>query len=191
MNFNDYEWTIEAKHEIKKNGIDIYAPANTDYFVNPIDGKVIADAPFFYKEVEGDFIFKARVSHDFVSTFDACVLLALAHDKLWAKACFEYTDFGTNAVVTVMTNERSDDANGINVDSKEIWLQIARKDNVFAIHYSFDGEEFVMARLAHLPMPKKIKVGIEAQSPTGQGGIRSFRDVSLEMRSPEDIRMGK
>lgn len=99
----DYEWTIEAKHEIKENSIDIYAP-----------------------------------------------------DKLWAKACFEYTDFGTNAVVTVMTNERSDDANGINVDSKEMWLQIARKDNVFAIHYSFDGEEFVMARLAHLPMPKKI-----------------------------------
>ncbi|NLJ96408.1 MAG: DUF1349 domain-containing protein [Clostridiales bacterium] len=191
MNFNDYEWTIEAKHEIKENGIDIYAPANTDYFVNPVDGKVIADAPFFYKEVEGDFIFKARMSHDFVSTFDACVLLALAHDKLWAKACFEYTDFGTNAVVTVMTNERSDDANGINVDSKEIWLQIARKDNVFAIHYSFDGEEFIMARLAHLPMPKKIKVGIEAQSPTGQGGNRRFRDVSLEMRSPVDIRMGK
>jgi len=89
-----------------------------------------------------------------------------------------------------MTNEKSDDANGINVDGNEIWLQIARKDNVFAIHYSFDGKEFIMARLAHLPMPKKIKVGIEAQSPTGEGGMRYYSDISLDMTSPVDIRKG-
>ncbi len=72
----------------KDNGIIAYAPADTDYFVNPVDGQ--------------------------------------------AKA---------NAVVTVMTNEKSDDANGINVDTNEIWLQMARKDNAFAIHYSLDGKE--------------------------------------------------
>ena len=190
MDFKDFKWTVETEYKETENGLEVYAPANTDYFVNPVDGKVTADAPFFYKEVEGDFIFKAKVKHDFVSTFDACVLLALANDKLWAKACFEYTDFDTNAVVTVRTNEKSDDANGINVDGNEIWLQIARKDNVFAIHYSFDGKEFIMARLAHLPMPKKIKVGIEAQSPTGEGGMRYYSDISLDMTSPVDIRKG-
>lgn len=191
MNFNDFQWTIPTKYEVDNDNIQIYAPANTDYFVNPIDGTVRADAPFFYKEVEGDFILRANVSHDFVSTYDACVLLALDHDKLWAKACFEYTDIDTHSVVTVMTNEKSDDANGINVEGNEIWMQMSRKDNVFAIHYSFDGQDFKMARLAYLPMQKKIKVGLEAQSPTGAGGIRTFHHVSLELRSPLDIREGK
>lgn len=190
MNFKDFNWTIKTDYKETDTGIEIYAPAETDYFVNPIDGTVKADAPFFYKEVEGDFILRAKVSHDFTSIYDACVLLALEHDKLWAKACFEYTDLGTHSVVTVMTNEKSDDANGINVDGNEIWLQMSRKDNVFAIHYSLDGKEFMMARLAYLPMQKKIKVGLEAQSPTGKGGIRKFENVSLELRSPIDIRKG-
>lgn len=191
MDFKDFKWTVETKYEEVDNGIQAYAPAGTDYFVNPIDGKVKADAPFFYKEVEGDFILKAKISHDFIATYDACVLLALDHDKLWAKACFEFTDLGTNSVVTVMTNEKSDDANGINVDTNEIWLQMSRQDNVFAIHYSLDGKEYLMSRLAYLPMQKKIKVGLEAQSPTGKGGLRKFSDVSLEIRTPQDIRKGK
>ncbi len=191
MDFKDFQWTIESKFEETETGIDILAPAETDYFVNPADGEVVANAPFFYKEVEGDFILKAKVSLDFVSIYDACALLALDNDKLWAKACFEYTDFDTIAVVTVMTNERSDDANGVNVEEDSIWLQISRKDNVFAVHYSLDGNEFIMARLAYLPMSEKIKVGFLAQSPTGKGGIRKFEDVSLELKSPLDIRSGK
>jgi regulation of enolase protein 1 (concanavalin A-like superfamily) len=190
MNYEDFQWTIKTQYEVTEDGIQIYAPAETDYFVNPADGKVRADAPFFYKEVEGDFVLRAKVSHDFVSTYDACVLLALDNDKLWAKACFEYTDIGTNSVVTVMTNERSDDANGINVDGNEIWLQMSRKDNLFAIHYSYDGKEYMMARLCNLPMQKKIKVGLEAQSPTGNGGIRNFSNVSLELKGLADIRNG-
>lgn len=190
MNYNDFQWTIETQYEVVEDGIHIYAPAKTDYFVNPADGKVQTDAPFFYKEVEGDFVLRAKVSHDFVSTYDACVLLALENEKLWAKACFEYTDLGTNSVVTVMTNERSDDANGVDVDGNEIWLQLSRQDDLFAIHYSQDGKEFKMARLCHLPMQKKIKVGLEAQSPTGNGGTRRFSNVSLELRSLEDIRNG-
>ena len=39
-------------------------------------------------------------------------------------------------------------------------------------------------------MSKKIKVGLEAQSPTGKGGMRRFDNVSLELRSPLDIRKG-
>ena len=190
MDFKDFKWTNATEFEEIANGISIYAPAETDYFVNPVDGEVKANAPFFYKEVEGDFILKAKVRLDFESIYDASVLLALDHDELWAKACFEYTDFGTKSVVTVMTNEKSDDANGVNVDVNEIWLQMSRKDDVFAIHYSLDGQDFIMSRLASLPMQKKIKVGLEAQSPTGHGGQRIFEHVSLEQKSPSDIRAG-
>lgn len=48
-----------------------------------------------------------------------------------------------------------------------------------------------MARLAALPMSEKIKVGFEAQSPTGEGGKRIFENVSLQLEGPENIRAGK
>ncbi len=191
MDFKDFQWVNESEFEWTANGAAIHAPAETDYFVDPIDGKITATAPFFYKEVTGDFIFKAKVSLAFESVYDAAVLLVLDHETLWAKACFEYTDFGTTSVVTVMTDGRSDDANGVNVETDEIWLQMSRKDKVFAIHYSLDGEDYTMARLAHLPMQHTIKVGLEAQSPTGKGGKRMFEEISLELKSPADIRAGE
>lgn len=190
MDFKDFKWINETDFELKDGGIEIDAPGDTDYFVNPINGKVTANAPFFYKEVAGDFILKAKIRLDFKSYYDAGVLLALDHDNLWSKACFEYTDFGTNAVVTVMTNGKSDDANGVNVNADEVWLQMSRKDDIFAIHYSLDGVEFILSRLTSLPMSEKIKVGLEAQSPTGNGGKRIFENVSLELKSPLNIRAG-
>lgn len=190
MEYENLKWLTESTYEKIEDGIRIYAPANTDYFVNPVNGEVTADAPFLYEEITGDFVLRARVHHEFLSTFDACVLLALDNEKLWAKACFEYTDFGTNAVVTVMTNGKSDDANSVDISGKEVWLQLARKDDIFAVHYSLDGKEYRMARLTHLPMSKTIKVGFEAQSPSGNGGMRYFRDIKFVNKSLDDIRDG-
>ncbi len=190
MDFSGFIWKNETQFCELENGIQIYAPAETDYFVNPADGAIMANAPFFYRDVEGDFVFRAKVSHSFSSTYDACVLLALDHDTLWAKACFECSDFQTHAVVSVMTNGRSDDANGVNIEGNEVWLQLARKDNLFAVHYSLDGKEFIMARLCSLPMGRCIQVGLIAQSPVGGGGERKFEHVSLESRTLTDIRGG-
>lgn len=190
MDVSGFAWKNEARFCGMENGIQVYAPAETDYFVNPADGAIKANAPFFYQEVEGDFVLRAKVSHGFTATYDACVLLALEHETLWAKACFEYTDFHTHAVVTVMTNGRSDDANGANITGNEVWLQLARKDDVFAVHYSLDGQTFTMARICALPMGRRIQVGLVAQSPVGTGGERRFQHVSLERRTLADIRSG-
>ena len=46
MNFKDFKWTVETKYEETESGIHIYAPGETDYFVNPVDGEVKANAPF-------------------------------------------------------------------------------------------------------------------------------------------------
>lgn len=190
MEFSDFKWKRETKVNVLESGIEIYAPAGSNYFVNPSDNSKNNSAPFFYKEVEGDFVFKAKVNHDFISLYDACVLLAYDNETLWAKACFEYTDINTHSVVTVMTNELSDDANGYDVDGNEVWLQIARKDNIFAIHYSLDGKKFLMSRICKLPMQKKIMVGLVAQCPMGAGSMMKFEEVSLEEKTLLNIREG-
>lgn len=187
-----FEW-MNSKPEFKEcdGKITIQAIPNVDFFINPVTGEVQSGSPFAYQEIEGDFVIKALVSLEFESTWDACVLLALDNDKLWAKACFERTDYDKNAVVTVITNQVSDDANGVNIDGNQVWLQLARKGNVFGVHYSLDGEQFFMSRLCSLPMKNKIKVGIVGQSPIGNGGARNFESLTIEQRTVSDIRSGK
>lgn len=180
-----------AKYVCENGKIVMHATPKSDYFVNPENDDVIGNAPFLYREVTGDFTAVAKVSHGFVSTYDACVLLAYDNERKWAKACFEFTDIGTKAVVTVMTNGRSDDANSVNVDDEYVWLKLSRKNDVFAVHYSFGGEKYMMARITNIPMNKTIKVGMVAQSPCGEGGDRIFEHFEIKQITLNNIRAGK
>ena len=98
----------------------------------------------------------------------------------WAKCCYELTDFGTHAAVSVVTKGDSDDANGCNLEGSTAWLQVARVGNNFAFHYSVDGENFYMMRYFHLPVDPVVKVGLLAQAPVGDGGLRVYEHLSIE-----------
>ncbi len=187
---NDFLLLNGAKATEVDDKIIITALPKTDFFVNPENGESSLNAQYVYKLIKGDFIVQAKVSHDFISTYDACVLLAFDNEKRWAKACFELTDFGTKAVVTVMTNGTPDDANGVNIEKDEVWLRLSRKGDVFAVHYSVDGKEFAMARICSIPMSEEIKVGMVAQSPLGEGGNMIFEHFTLEAKSLTDVRKG-
>ena len=117
MHYKEFKWLCESKYEEIPDGIRIYAPPGSNYFVTPINDNIDATAPFFYQEVTGDFIFRAKINLDFVSAYDAGVLLALGN---------------------------------------EIWMQLARKGDISAIHYSLDGNAYQMARLTYLPMNQTI-----------------------------------
>ncbi len=188
---SDFQTMNNANYRKEDDTFFLTALPKTDYFVNPETDEVTANAPFVYKEICGDFVMQAKVSPRFVSTYDACVLLALDDEKTWAKACFENTDISTKAVVTVMTSGKSDDANGVNVDGNQVWLRLSRKGNLFAVHYSLDGEKFLMARLSHIPMSRTVKAGMVAQSPLGEGGEMVFEHFSLVQKTVADIRSGE
>ena len=122
--------------------------------------------------------------------YDACALMVIQDERLWAKAVFEKSDFGTTAAVCVVTNGVSDDANGCNIEQEEVWLQIVRAGDVFCTHYSLDGEVFYMVRLFHMPVGRTVKVGIEAQSPAGEGGLRFYSDITFEKKTVANLRAG-
>lgn len=195
MELKNWKWLNESQIIHEGGEVVIHAPARTDWFNNPVpvDGVLsapVANAPFFYTEVTGDFVFRAKVRPNFKSVYDACALMVIQDEKLWTKAAFEKSDFGTTAAVCVVTNGVSDDANGCNIAQDEAWLQIVRVGDVFCTHYSLDGEKFDMVRLFHLPVEKTVKVGIEAQSPAGEGGLRFYSEISLENRTVKNLRAG-
>lgn len=113
-------------------------------------------------EIEGDFILKVKVSHDFKETYDS-------------------------ASVMVMV----DDANGCNLEGNSAQLQVCRVGNNFAFHYSADGINFYMMRYFHLPAESLIKVGLLAQASSGNGGKRIYEHLSIEHKTVKNIRSGK
>jgi len=48
-----------------------------------------------------------------------------------------------------------------------------------------------MVRVFTLPVGKTVKVGFEAQSPTGEGGYRYYSEISLENKRVKNIRAGE
>lgn len=192
----EFKWMNESTMKNENGKLTIDAPAETDFFrygtTNSADEAVVVDnAPFYYTEVEGDFVLRVKVSHEFKDVYDAAAILMMKDETCWAKSCYETTDFETRAVVSVVTMGDSDDVNGCNLEGDSVWLQLSRVGQYFAFHYSIDGEKYDMMRYFTLPMDPVVKVGLVAQAPVGGGGPRVFEHLSIEHRTVENLRAGK
>ena len=173
-------------------GLRVNAPARADYFRDPTGSHVNDAAPFLWMNVSGDFVARALVRPTFASTYDSGVILVRHDPEHWAKVCFEKTDFGTTAAVSVVTNGVSDDANGANLELAEVWLQVTRVGDVFGLQYSPDASDgsWRMVRVFRLTVPPTVRVGIVAQSPVGPGTTIDFLHFSIEQRTVKNVRSG-
>lgn len=194
----DFKWLNESTISQTNDRIEIVAPPQTDFFYGSIDEceegilpESLCNAPYYYTELEGDFVLRVKVSHEFKDTYDSASVMVMKDMNCWAKCCYELTDFGTHAAVSVVTKGDSDDANGCNLDGNSAWLQVCRVGNNFAFHYSTDGTNFYMMRYFHLPAEPVIKVGLLAQAPVGNGGVRVYEHLSIEKKTVKNIRAGK
>lgn len=196
--FENFNWLNPSSIRFENEAMILHAPEHSDFFCN--NGAVseegatpstLANAPFFFTEVSGDFVMRVKVQHDFKDIYDSASVMVMKDINVWAKLCFELTDFNTHAVVSVVTNPLSDDANGNNIDSNSVWLQITRVGQSFAFHYSLTGTQFYMARFFNLPVEEAVKVGFVPQAPTGKGGDRIYSNFSLENKTVKNIRAGE
>jgi regulation of enolase protein 1 (concanavalin A-like superfamily) len=171
-------------------GLRVHAAAKTDFFENPNGDPGSDTAHLLSLSVEGDFCAQAHVRPTFASTYDAGALMVRGDETHWAKVCFEATDFGTHAAVSVVTDGVSDDANGADLDVESLWLQIVRQVDLFALHYSLDGQSWRMVRYFTLHVPPRVQVGLVAQSPIGPGTTVDFLSFSVEPRRVANMRAG-
>ncbi|MDR1706135.1 MAG: DUF1349 domain-containing protein, partial [Clostridiales bacterium] len=114
MDLNDFKWLNKSEMTADEDRITVCAPGMTDYFNSPVPEngrlqKPQGDAPFFYTEITGDFVARVKAKPNFLTTYDAASLMMIHDENLWIKAAFEKSDFGTTAVVSVVTNTVSDD----------------------------------------------------------------------------------
>ena len=105
----DFKWLNEGQINTENNKIEMFAPAQSDFFFNNgavseegITPESLCNAPFYHTKIAGDFVMRVKVSHDFKDTYDSASIMVMQDMKNWAKSCFEMTDFGTHAVVSVV-----------------------------------------------------------------------------------------
>jgi len=139
----------------------------------------------------GDFQLTAQVGVDFISAFDAGVLLLWLNERYWAKLCFEYSPGGEPMIVSVVNREVADDANSFIVDGRLVWLRVSRIDDVYAYHASTDGVIWQLVRVFVLALEGvSPSIGLEAQSPTGEECSVTFTELSFTFTRLADIRDG-
>jgi regulation of enolase protein 1 (concanavalin A-like superfamily) len=187
---SDMQWMNPPQSfEVVDSALRVTVSKGTDFFNNPEDSAVVGSAPYLYKEVAGDFIAKAIVQPDFSSQWNAVALFVHLDSLNWIKFAFENSDATGPSIVSVVTKGTSDDANGVILNKeKKVWLAIARKGNIYALHWSLDGENFKMTRLTSMPNQEVVKIGIEAQSPVGDSATHQIHFFEIEKITTEDLR---
>lgn len=185
-------WTHapERWEPLPSGGLRVYVPTKSDYFQDPAGVLQNDSAPYLWLLVHGDFVAQAHVRPEHRTTYDAAALMVRQDALHWAKLCYESTDYGTTAAVSVVTNGVSDDANGADLTVPDLWFQIVRRGDVFGLHYSLDGKSWRMVRLFKLLVTAQVQVGLVGQSPIGPGTTVDFFSFTVEGRPVKNLRAG-
>ncbi|MFH9726355.1 DUF1349 domain-containing protein [Streptomyces sp. NPDC017254] len=175
------DWaTAPAAYSLAEGVLTVTAAPRTDLFTDPLGGAARRDAAVaLTTPPEGDWQFSARLRVGFRSAWDAGALVVRSDDDHWAKLNFEQAPDGTPSVFSVVTRGRSDDAVGCPVAGDALWLRVSRIGEGFAFHVSDDGDFWRLVRQFALEGPRPLRIGIEVQSPVGEGCRVRFDDIRL------------
>jgi regulation of enolase protein 1 (concanavalin A-like superfamily) len=141
-----------------------------------------------------DFVFSARLSHDFASQWDAGALVVYVDETHWIKFCFEKNITGKPMVVSVVTRNKSDDVNHFFVDKHEIWMKIAKMGTTYFLYASSDGHDWLLLRdftLGTDYKPEQIHFGFLAQSPEGQSKTVVYDHILYQTKRITNVFTGE
>ena len=186
------QWLAEPPqwHLDERGCLHVAPAAETDFF-RPIDQPGRDNAALLCTPVTGDFTARTRVRAELAGFGDAAALTVRAAAEQWAKICIERSPAGEVAIVTVVTDPWSDDANNELLTATAAHLRITRKGNLFGMHYSLDGRRWRFARAFGMQAPADVLVGVHAQAPFGGGCRAQFHSLELDTEPVGDFRSGE
>ena len=177
------EWAAEPARLV------VSAPAQTDWFIDPISARAVETAPVLVgPPPTGDFTWEAHVDLEGDAMFDAVGLFVYDDDDHWAKLALEVTAAGPT-IVSVVTDTLSDDCNSTVLARSSAWLRLARVGEAIAFHASDDGGRWELVRVFRAPS-RAPRIGLICQAPTGAGCTGTFDAITFTARSLSDIRDG-
>ncbi len=172
--------------------IHICSYPGTDFFIDPSSSYKKVNAPLCYFEPSENFTITCYIEPAFKTKYDAGTIILYQNDSVWVKFAFEMTDLGYPSVVSVVTNEVSDDCNGEKVTTNYIYLKLAKNKDLVGLYYSEDKKNWKMVRLFEFKKQgnNSFKVGISAQSPAGNGCSVKFKEFNYSDTAIKNFRKG-
>ncbi len=183
----------EADVDGAAGSLTLTAAAGVDWTNDAAGGPQQHRASALAFEAPGDdFVLSARVRVlGERTTFDAGALALWSDQDHWAKLCFEYSPQGEPMVVSVVTDEFSDDCNSTVVQEPAVYLRVARVGSAFAFHSSLDGVRWDFVRMFRLPVGRAPwRLGFLSQAPMGETCVAVFDHIALAHRTLADLRDG-
>lgn len=172
--------------------ISLASEGRRDNFRDP-DGKLSNNtAPVLLAEVDNakSWTLSGLVTPSFNATYDAGTFYIWVDDAHWLKMAMERDERGRVRIVSVRTNDTSDDNNHDVVTAPNVWMKISSDTKTVGFYYSTDQKSWQLIRLFKNDYPQKLWVGVSAQSPQGKGSVTQFRDLTLTKTSISDFRLG-
>lgn len=180
-----------VKFTAAHNQLVIVAGEKTDMFRDPNVTYQTDNAPKLLFEADSNFVLSASIEHSFSSKWDGGAMV-IWHDSLhWVKFCFEKDYTGAKRVVSVVTNDLSDDCNSVQIQSNRVYYKVAKAGDVITLYYSIEGKKWFLVRHFSFPQGKSVKVGFLAQSPTGKQCQVRFSAISYQAKKIEDPYAGE
>jgi regulation of enolase protein 1 (concanavalin A-like superfamily) len=126
------------------------------------------------------FVLTASIHHVFASKWDGGALVIKTDSLNWIKFCFEKDYTGARRIVSVATNNISDDANHVAFSKNAAWFKVAKADNVITLYVSNDGKNWLLVRHLQFNSSQRPFVGFLAQSPTGDNCRVTFSNIRYQ-----------
>lgn len=198
LKFSDLNFTKAINNasqycEILDNRLIVNALTGTNYFISPDGARVEATAPILLAEIDNEkpFTFTTRLESSIEKIYDAGTVYIFVDNSTWLKYAFECDEKNRNRVVTVRTENSSDDNNHDIIEQNYVYLRISSNIKQIGYYYSLDGTNWNLARIYKNEYPSKIWLGISSQSPKEGNNIAYFDDMSLTESYISNHRLGE
>ncbi len=184
-------WENKPKgFSIQGNGMIIEAGEKTDMFRDPNVTYNTDNVPKLLFSADSNFVLSCAIEHGFVNKWDGGAIVLKSDSVHWIKFCFEKDYTGAKRVVSVVTNNISDDCNSIAMDANKVFFKMAKADRVVTLYCSKDGIAWLLIRHLQFETKPGFKIGFLAQSPTGTGCKVRFSNMSYQAAKIKDPYLG-
>lgn len=182
----------QLKMQKDSTGIILNCSRSTDFFIDPDGTYEFANAPLLLKKVDNTkpFTFTVEMKPEHKVKYDAGMAFVYIDNKHWLKFAFEADERMNTRIVTVRTNETSDDNNHSIVENETVFLKISSDTKAIGFYYSTDNITWNIVRIFKNDYPPNIFLGIGTQSPAGEGNKTLFKGAQLTQEAVKDFRMG-
>jgi regulation of enolase protein 1 (concanavalin A-like superfamily) len=174
------QWYNEPAAWHEDNGqIRVSVGGQTDYWRVTRHDFIKDDAPFYYREVSGDFTATVKITGDYAALYDQAGLMVRANANVWLKCGIEFLD-GVQQASAVVTRDFSDwSVVALPDNPRAIWFRVQRIGTALEVYYSRDGAPYTLIRQAYFSDAAALQVGVMGAAPVGDGFDVVFENLTI------------